>query len=195
MKDAALAAALTAIALVALPLGVGAQGKPTNTYDVQTDGGYSVSSLGDLWKLSSVIAEVHLGSPHQDDGLLRTMGMPALTYDGTIVTLLKADAVVTTPESPISVSRAGGRVDRGDHFAEYVDSKFSRFVPEKTYLLFLRRDKTGRYWPATGTPDSAYLIERETVRALGKTSFTATVVRMSRTALIDAVKRAGGGQP
>ena len=195
MKDGALAAALTAIALAVVLPGLRAQGKPTNTYDVQTDGGYSVGSLGDLWKLSSVIAEVHLGSPRQDEGVLRAMGMPALTYDGKILTLLKADAVVTTAESPISVSQAGGRVDRGDHYADYVDSRFTRFVPEKTYLLFLRRDKTGRYWPATGTADSAYLIERESVRALGRTSFTATIVRMSRTALIDAVKRSGGGQP
>lgn len=193
MKDAAFAAVLTAIAALNASFDLRAQGKPTNTYDIQADGGHAAGSLSDLWKLSGVVAEIHLRSPTLDQGALRIKGVPALTYEGRILTLFKADQFVTAPDSPISVSRVGGRIDRGDHFADYVDSAFARFVPEKTYMLFLRRDATGRYWPTTGTADSAYLLEGEAVRALGRTSLTATVTRMSRRALVDAVKRAGGG--
>jgi len=192
MKGMALAAVVAA-ALAAVPAGLRAQPpKPTNTYDVRSDGNLTVSSLNDLFKLSAVVAEVHLGTPRQDDGMLRTMGLPALTYDGRVATLFKADQFVTAADSPISVSRVGGRVDRGSHFADYVDSSFTRFIPDHTYVLFLRRDATGRYWPATGTAESAFLIEREAVRALGRTTFTTTVSRMSRSALFEALKRAGG---
>jgi hypothetical protein len=196
MKDFALAAALTAVGIVlagtVLPA-AHAQGKPINAYDVHADGGVSAGSLNDLWKLSAVVAEAHVGAPRFDDGMLRSMGLPALTYDARIVTLFKGDKVVTGPESPISVSRIGGRVDRGDHIADYVDSKFARFVPEKTYILFLRRDATGRYWPATGTADSTYLIEGEAIRTLGKSSLITTISRMTRSTLVDALTRLAGG--
>jgi hypothetical protein len=182
-----------ALAIAVTVASARAQGKPTNTYDVRSDGGIAAASLNDLWKLSAVVVEVHLAAPRFDDSVLRSLGMPALTYDGRIVTLLKPDQFVITPESPIAVSRIGGRVDRGNHFADYVDSSFPRFVPEKTYILFLRRDAAGRYWPATNTADSAYLIEGETVRALSRTSLSTTVSRMSRRAVLDALRRAGGG--
>lgn len=194
MKDVALAAALTAAVLVAVCPGIQAQGKPTNTYDVHADGGYGAGSLNDLWKLSAVVAEVHVGTPRQDDRLMRSMGLPTLTYEARIVTLFKADTFVTGSDSPISLSRVGGRVDRGDHFAEYVDSTFARFVPDKTYIVFLRRDAIGRYWPATVTADSTYLIEGDAIRTLGKSSLMTTISRMTRRGLVDALTRLGGGE-
>lgn len=193
MKDIARAAALTAVVLGTVLPAARAQGKPINSYDVHADGGVSAGSLNDLWKLSAVVAEVHVGAPRVDDGMMRSMGLPALTYDARIVTLFKADKFVSGPESPISVSRIGGRVDRGDHIADYVDSKFARFVPEKTYILFLRRDASGRYWPSTGTADSTYMIEGESIRTLGKSSLITTISRMTRRTLADALTRLGAG--
>lgn len=186
------------LAVTPIPAGVvlrsqAAPNKPVRNTEMHADGGYLVSSISDLWKLAQVVAEVELGTPRQDEITAsgQRLDLPVLSYDAVVRTILKGDGSVNDRTTALTISRIGGRIDRGEYIANYIDSRFPAFVPYRTYLLFLKRDDAGRYWAVTSDAESAYEIDREIVRPLSKSAFAQGLAKMSRSALLTALRTQG----
>ena len=170
--------------------------KPVRQYKVHADGGYGASSLVDLWRLSDVVVEVSIlrVRPGVAPGTGGPEDLPKTNYEAQVLQAFKTDAETGANSATMTLARLGGRVERRDHIAEYRDDRLPPLVTNQTYILFLRRDRQGDYWPATADGDSAFAVDGEAVKALGNNALARSIAALSTSQLRDALRKQKGGE-
>lgn len=99
---------------------------------------------------------------------------------------------LAVPSNELVFVRNGGDIDLGTHVRRIVEDDFPAIQPGHRYVLFLSWNTALEAWKPAFGPDSVLDITSGKVFSHGKAKVTDSVRGTDATALIEALKRAGG---
>jgi hypothetical protein len=165
-------------------VGVGAAQKPVRQVELHAEGVKPPETLEELWLQSAIVIDGRIVAVlPANQTVTPTVALPAgaagrpatlvaTDYVVQVHRVLKADDLVPSKGTCVTVRRLGGTVDSGDYVAEMVDRHFAKFKPHGRYVLFLKRATVNGapapvYFPAVGA-DSAFELQGKQVLPLGR---------------------------
>ena len=129
-------------------------------------------TLDQVFALSPLVVEAVIEAERPADDVRERPGRPPVTrvataFDLRILEVFKAKQPVKAGEI-VEVRRDGGSRDRGTHIDRYTTTGHPMFEVGQRYILFLAGPTPSGYYGVSLNAEGAFLINGNTVRALGR---------------------------
>jgi hypothetical protein len=186
---------LTALALTLLSLA--GQQKPTVTTVVHVDNRSTATSIDDLWRVATIVAEGTIESETPVDIVSSTGESIAYTeYAFRISEVFKRDDQELAPGALLPVRHRGGTRDRGTHFERIVPDALPLLELNGRYILFLRKyvvDSNTFYSTGSLGPEGVFRVGATGLESPGRTAAAAALVRQGAARARSLLRQKGGG--
>jgi hypothetical protein len=153
-------------------------------------------TLGELWDRADVVIEGTVLAVTPADLQLSDSEPPRTLvftdYDIAIAEVFKADSRIRKNSTIVRIKRRGGTRDRGDYVERTSQEGFPEFKQGERYILFL--SYLTREFYAVESPDSAFLLTTQGIKARGKSSLADVIAASPDFTLRTLLRRQGGAR-
>ena len=152
-------------------------------------------TLGELWDRVDIVIEGTVAAVTPAD--LQLSGEPPQAliftdYDIAISEVFKADSRIRKNSTIVRVKRRVGTRDRGDYVERISQKDFPEFKQGERYILFL--SYLTREFYAVESPDAAFLLTPQGIKARGKSSLADVIAASPDFTLRTLLRRQGGAR-
>jgi hypothetical protein len=171
------------------------QQKPVTHNKIYIDGGRQISSLDDLWRLSSVVAEgtVVAVSPMPEFTASGTPAVPTSRIAVRLIRVFKTDERIRDHQESLELLMIGAERDKGDHVEASEDPNLPLLKKGQHPILFLTwRELSRDYELATGTADSVFTVDDGIVNSRGRSATARELAGLKHGNLASLLNAKGG---